>query len=119
MAGGNFADDIAIDQNGKIAPSGPIFVKPDETISKVYFWVFQMNEDRTGALAAGATDQFAATATGRVWQAPIPTHEGSFTPGPAVGMAVAISTANADGSTIVYWWTESITLHAQAQPASS
>ena len=120
MAGGNFADDITIDDKGKIAPSGPIFTRPDETISKVYYWVFQMNQDRTGALAAGATDQFAVDADNtRVWQAPVATHEGRFSAGPAVGMAVAISTVAPEGPPIVYWWTESITLHAKPKAASS
>lgn len=116
MAGGNFDNKIAIGKNGRIVPSGPLTTATGETPSKVYVWVFQLNDDGTGAFAAGLQEQFGRG--DETWRTEAPTHEGSFRAGPAVGMAVVTST-DAGGKTIVYSWMETITLHKQEPAVSS
>ena len=116
MAGGNFTDRIAVDKNGTIVPSGPLTTQRGETVSKVYVWVFQLNDDGSGAFAAGLQEQFGGGE--EEWRVEAPIHEGRFRPGPAVGMAVVTSVDSGE-KTVVYSWMETITLLEQSEMASS
>jgi hypothetical protein len=116
MAGGNFDSPIPIDASGKIVPQGPFPIPPGETPVELYAWVTQLSFGGSDAFAAGSTTTFDPTVPTR-WSTPGADHRGKFVPGPAIAMAVAISTA-ADGSIVVFNWTETIELIAAA-PATS
>jgi hypothetical protein len=115
MAGGNFSD-LTIDANGRVAPSGPLPLASDEDMLALYAWVIQENEDKTGAVCVAFEE--APRFRSRVeWTTrDDPHHWGRFRPGPATGVAVAVSRLG-HAEPHVHWWTESFQLRGAAHAA--
>ncbi len=113
MAGGNggFYKEQSIDA-GTVQLRGPLELEKDQTLSKMYIWLWQENGDGTGAAATAVLDgrgfdnAAARDVGGAEWQTMAQPEHGEFRAGPATGMALAIL-KRADGSTTPYWWSDS------------
>jgi hypothetical protein len=109
MPAHNF-DDVLKIENGRISPRGKLDLATNETMSKLYALVFQVNGDGTGAACMAFQDEDGFKEKG-VWTTkPDAVHEGAFRPGRAVGRAMAISKRQPDGKPIVFSWREDIQL---------
>jgi hypothetical protein len=108
-SGGNFHKYLMIDENGHVAPAGPLGVPPGEEMVALYAWVIQENADESGAVCI-ASEEGHRLRNPMEWTTRAnPVHEGRFQPGPATGIAVAVSRTR-DGATRVHWWSESFHL---------
>jgi hypothetical protein len=115
---GNFFPVLTIDANGRVVPEGPLDLEAGEKVLHVYAWVFQLNEDGTGAMcvAEAPHDQAGLIATD-AWTTQANTiHAGRFRTGSAVAMAVLISEGPTADEPLVYWWSETVRLE-QDTPA--
>ena len=107
MAGGNFHDNLKIDHDGHLLPSGPLTQVAGETGTEVYVWVMQAHGSGAGAFVQC---EAVPSPDGSAWITDKSTVEnkGQFVPGPAVGQGMA--TAMLNGATTVFWWSESLEL---------
>ena len=119
MPAGNFDPVLPIDASGAVSPAGPLVLDDAEVMEKLYAWVFQLNGDGTGAACVAWQDKDDLSQFREAWTTRSdPVIEGRFRPGPAIGLAVAISrvadspSSPALGTTKVYWWSETIYLTA-------
>ena len=109
-AGGNFRRVLRIDA-GKVWLRGPFELEKDQTLSKMYIWLWQSNGDGTGAAATAVVEgrDFHSPAArregGAEWRTTAQLAHGRFRAGPATGMALAILERN--GRTTPYWWSDS------------
>jgi hypothetical protein len=111
MAGGNFENELVI-RRGRISPEGVLGIVPGERPEKLWAWVFQLNDDGSGAAVIAFQDGFEAS--GEQWTTKDDAvHEGQLRSGPAVGMALTVSTI--DEKTKVHWWSEAIKLIDEAE----
>jgi hypothetical protein len=114
MAGGNFAKTLVI-RRGRISPAGVLGVVEGERPAKLYAWVFQLNDDGSGAAVIAFQDETGFDASGAQWTTrDDAVHHGQLRSGPAVGMALTVSTL--DEKTKVHWWSEAIELIEEDQP---
>jgi len=124
MAGGNggFDTEQLIDASGGLRLSGPLELEKDQTLSKMYIWLWQSNGDGTGAAATAVLDEadvvgaVASKGGGAEWRTMARPAHGKFRAGPATGMALAILERN--GRTTPYWWSDSNILLAPTVTAS-
>ena len=110
QAGGNFDRKLTI-EGGKVRLRGPLQLEKGQTLEKMTIWLWQSDQTGTGAAATavvGAADFDSAAAQGTTakWKTTAEPDHGTFTTGPATGMALAIL-RRADGSTTPYWWSDS------------
>jgi hypothetical protein len=129
MGSGSNFDNLTINANGRVVPSGPLSLASNEEISGLYAWVIQSNADGTGATCIAS--QEAGGFPSRIrWTTREDTivQEGRFQPGQALAMAVSVSRAAgaaANAPPIVYWWSETIQLQrgngnpTRAEPSQS
>jgi hypothetical protein len=129
-SGGNFDETLKIDGAGRITPRGPLVVN-DNLMSGIYVWVFQTRDDGSSAAYTGELEEehFRATrerlGIGDVgvreteWDmtgADFTLH-GELRPGPAIGLALAIS-EKPDGTKPVTWWTDQIALVSEGKTST-
>ena len=111
-AGGNFKRVLTIDAGRGVWLRGPLELEDDQTLWKMYVWLWQSDGEGTGAAATAVLDEadFDSTAArregGAEWKTTAQPQHGEFRAGPATGMALAIL-RRADGSTSPYWWSDS------------
>ena len=107
---GNFDRELTI-EGGKVQLSGPLELAEGQTLLTMYVWLWQTDGDGRGAAATAVLDDrdlrsADASQSGRVWETTVQPQHGTFTAGPATGMALAILRRK-DGSTFPYWWSHS------------
>jgi len=110
--GGNFNRVLEIDAGKGVWLRGPLGLEDDQTLSKMYLWLWQSHGDRTGAVATAFLDgeefdSAAARERGDAeWRTMAEAVHGEFRAGPSIGMALAILERE-DGSITPYWWSDS------------
>ncbi len=109
-AGGNFDRELTI-VGGKVRLRGPLQLEKGQTLAKMYVWLWQTDANGTGAavtavLGEADFNSAAAQGTTAMWKTTAQPSHGTFTTGPATGMALAIL-RRPDGSTVPYWWSDS------------
>jgi hypothetical protein len=111
VAGNGFYKEQTIDARGGLRLSGPLELEKDQTLSKMYIWLWQSDENGTGAAATVVLDESdlvsaaASKEGGAEWRTMVRPAHGKFRAGPATGMALAILERN--GRTTPYWWSDS------------
>lgn len=112
-SGGNFDEELLMDEAGKLAPAGPL-TDSRNTMQEIYVWVVQTRDNGTAAAHLSKTDDPAAFTDAGVdsrWTdlATEPTQHGVFQPGPAVGLAFGVAKTPEDKVT-VSWWIDSLNI---------
>ncbi len=108
---GNFDRVLQIDAQGGVWLQGPLELEKDQTLSKMYIWLWQSDGGGTGAAATAVLDgaRFDSAAArkdgGTQWRTKADAVHGGLRAGPATGMALAVLTRG-DGSTDSYWWSD-------------
>jgi hypothetical protein len=112
MGSGSNFDELTIDANGRVSPSGPLTLDANENMEALYAWVIQANDDGTGAVCAASEEAPRFRSRTRWTTRDDALHLGRFRPGPAIGLAVQVSRVAGASEPRVYWWSESLQLPA-------
>lgn len=125
MPGSKF-DQVLKLKNGRISPEGDLDIGNDEEIIRLFVWVIQIHDDGTSAACIGFQEAGGFQLAEMRWDVRTDAiHEGVFRPGQGLAMAVSISKVVSgvepspvwhsfgtpeDGSTRVYWWSETVVI---------
>jgi len=115
VAGGNFADTLSIDAEGKlIAAMGPLIANPGDDL-ELYVWVvtqdavYKSELKGKGFANVGETNAQWNTIGADAEQS------GTFRAGTGTGIGAVIATTKPGGQVSVTWWATSLTLTQEAQ----
>jgi hypothetical protein len=111
----NFDDELGIQPDGCLSPTGPLGLAANETPERLDVWIFQRRNDGTQTACMAFQDTFPQGAAKWTTKGH-PIHTGDvFRPGMAVGMALLVSIIDKDKQgerRSVSQWTEAIVLKA-------
>lgn len=109
MPGGSGGNFFNLKLHGDtLFPSGPLEMDEGENLAKLFVWIYQLNEDGSGASLAVA--QFGGFQNRAAWAIPADPekYDGRFRRGPITCMAMAVFEEK--GRPRPYWWSETLML---------